>query len=270
MELKNKILVCDIDGTLVDSEKKIPPRAKELITKFQKNGGIFILASGRPPRGMINYANELELAKYNGYMMSYNGSQVTNMKTGEIIYKKCLDYNKIPDIIRIAKEYGVNMLTYEGDTIITEDDSNKYLQLEKKINNLDLKLVDSITDYVKFDVPKCLGTAEGEALEPLEAAFNEQLTNVSIFRSEPFFLEVNPLGIDKGNILKMVVEEILGCTKNNVVACGDGFNDITMLEYAGIGIAMDNGSIAVKEDADYVTASNDEDGLALAIEKFIF
>jgi Cof subfamily protein (haloacid dehalogenase superfamily) len=95
-----------------------------------------------------------------------------------------------------------------------------------------------------------------------------QETN-EIYRSEPYFLEVLPKGIDKAQTLAVLLDK-LGLTKEEVIACGDGFNDLSMVKFAGLGVAMANAQDIVKENADYITLSNDEDGIAHVIEKFIF
>lgn len=269
-ELKRRVLAVDIDGTLVNSKKEITPGVLGALRVFQEAGGILVLASGRPPHGMMRYAEELELKKYGGYVLAFNGSRVLDTRSGQLVFQKNLDYRKVPQIAALGREYGVAVLTYEGNTIITETPDNRFLQLEKEINGLELKVVESIGDYVRFEIPKCLGTAEPELLLPLERALREQIDNVSVFRSEPFFLEVNPIGIGKGEVLRMLVETRLGLTARDVVACGDGYNDITMLGYAGVGAAMANARDAVLNCADVITHSNQEDGVARMVYEYCF
>ena len=91
---------------------------------------------------------------------------------------------------------------------------------------------------------------------------------ISIYRSEPFFIEALPMGIDKAHSIEVLINH-LGIPKENTIACGDGFNDLTMIKYAHVGVAMANATDVVKENADYITKSNNEDGIAHVIEKFI-
>lgn len=269
MQLKKKVLAVDIDGTLVTPDKKITPRTKEALLRFQQAGGILVLASGRPPCGMRVFAEELELSKYGGFMLSYNGAKITEMATGKIVTERFLDLDKLPDIIRIAGLFGVAPLTYEGDTALTEDPSDPYLQLEVSINQLRLKVVDSLVDYIDFPIPKCLCTGNPAVLEQLEAAMNAELNGVNIFRSESFFLEVNPPGIGKGEMLSAFLAD-RSLTAADLMAVGDGYNDLSMLQYASAGVAMGNAKDVVKAAADYITESNEADGLAKAVDKFLF
>ena len=92
---------------------------------------------------------------------------------------------------------------------------------------------------------------------------------MNVFRSEPFFLELVPNGIDKAKSLAVLLDEI-GMKKEEMIACGDGFNDLSMIRFAGLGVAMDNAQNITKDEADYITLSNEEDGVAAVVEKFIF
>jgi Cof subfamily protein (haloacid dehalogenase superfamily) len=113
-------------------------------------------------------------------------------------------------------------------------------------------------------------TAEPEKALEVENKLNEMYGNeLSIYRSEPFFVEIMPQNVDKAATLDVLVN-MLGLNKENTICCGDGFNDLSMIKYAGIGVAMENAQEIVKESADYVTKSNDDDGIVHVIEKFIF
>jgi Cof subfamily protein (haloacid dehalogenase superfamily) len=90
---------------------------------------------------------------------------------------------------------------------------------------------------------------------------------MEVYRSEPYFLELVPKGIDKAQSLAVLLEEI-GMTREEMIACGDGFNDLSMIKYAGLGVAMDNAQPTVKEAADFITHSNDADGVAHVVERF--
>lgn len=269
MNLKKKVLAVDIDGTLVTPDKIITRPTLEAIARFQDAGGILILASGRPPCGMQPYVEQLNMVQRGGYVLAYNGSLVMETKTGKIAAQRFLDRGQLPAIVEIAGRFGIYPMTYEGDTAVIENDSDPYYRLEVSINGLKSRVVDSLVDYVQFPLPKCLCTGAPAVLEQLAPAFEAGLTGVNVFRSEPFFLEVNPMGIGKGEILKELLEE-WGYTAADLMAVGDGYNDITMLRYASLGVAMGNAREETKQAANAVTASNCEDGLAAAINEFLF
>ena len=108
-----------------------------------------------------------------------------------------------------------------------------------------------------------------ERLAELEKEMYEELKDkMGVYRSEPYFLELVPKGIDKAQSLSVLLEE-LGMSRDEMIAIGDGYNDLSMIKFAGLGVAMANAQDIVKENADYITLSNDEDGVAAVVEKFI-
>ena len=168
-----------------------------------------------------------------------------------------------------AKEHDMGLITYEQDTVITGTRKDEYMEFEARLNKMELKEVDNFSSYVDFDVNKCLFTADVEQAEKLEKELAKRYTGqLSVYRSEPFFIEVMPLGVDKAASLEQLFKR-LGIEKEETVACGDGFNDISMIKYAGVGVAMANAQEKVKEIADVVTEkTNDEDGLLEVIERY--
>ncbi|MBD5479877.1 MAG: HAD family phosphatase [Lachnospiraceae bacterium] len=267
--MNQKILVLDIDGTLTNSNKVITPETKKSLMMMQENGHIIILASGRPSPGMMKYAKELALEKYGGYLLSFNGARIINCRTGDIIYQQTLPRFILPKIYHFAEENGCGLITYCGDYVVSGTGIDEYIELEARINGMPVREVEDFLHFIDFDVNKCLMTAPPEKAEKLTAVLQEKFEGVlSIYRSEPFFIEIMPKNIDKAFSLNRMLE-ITGLKKENVICCGDGYNDVTMVEYAGIGVAMANAREEVKAVADYITKSNDEDGLVEVIDKFI-
>lgn len=264
-----KVLVLDIDGTLTNSKKEITENTKKGILHIMERGHIVILASGRPTPGMKKYAEELELEKYGGYLLSFNGGRIINCKTGEIVFQKILPSSILPRLYKFAKEKDCGLMTYLGDSVILGTRSDEYVELEARINGMPIKQVDNIVEFVDFDMNKCLLTAPVDKAPEYEEQLKETLGDVvSIYCSEPFFIEVMPKGVDKATSLDRMLCTV-GMTRENAICCGDGFNDMTMISYAGVGVAMANAQEKVKEAADFITKSNDEDGIVTVINKFI-
>ena len=264
-----KIIVLDLDGTLTNRDKIITPMTKEALMKAQEAGKIVVLASGRPTAGVEPLAKELELARFGSYILSYNGGMITNCKTGEVIFSSLLPVEANKKIMGLAKEYGVDFLTYEGEEIITNNDACIYAHKESKINHLTLRQVDDMEEHVNFPVAKFLLLDDGDYLATVEPKVKAAMgKNFAVYRSEPYFLEVLPKGIDKAQSLERLLQH-LGMTKEEMIACGDGYNDLTMIQYAGLGVAMENAVLPVRKAADYITASNNEDGVGLVVEKFM-
>lgn len=264
-----KILVLDIDGTLTNSEKQITPETKRGIRNILEHGHKVILASGRPTPGMRRYEDELELQKFGGYLLSFNGGKVIECKSQQIVYQKFLPLEIVPGLFRFAEENGCGLATYLGDRVISAFDPDPYLKWEAHINGLEIDVVSDFPKYVNFDINKCLMTAEPEKAQVYEKKLQETYGEyASIYRSEEFFIEIMPKGINKGGSLEKTLKTA-GLNREDAICCGDGFNDISMIEYAGVGVAMGNAKEVVKKAADYITGTNDEDGIVQVIDKFV-
>ena len=263
-----KVLVLDIDGTLTNSKKEITEATKQAIWQIMDEGHKVILASGRPTPGMRRYEAELELEKRGGYLLSFNGARIVNCQSGEVVYQKLLPLSIVPGLYQYAKEQGAGLITYLGDTVISAFEPDEYVELEARINGLPIRVVEDFVSFVDYDINKCLLTAPVEQAEIIEKELQARYGDMlSIYRSEPFFIEVMPQKVDKAASLDKMLPSI-GMRQEQAVCCGDGFNDISMIKYAKVGVAMGNAQPAVKEAANYITASNDEDGLVEVIEKF--
>lgn len=146
---------------------------------------------------------------------------------------------------------------------------NQYTELESKINNMPIVRVENFPEAVTFPVNKFLITGEAALTEKIETLLKEKFHSLlNIYRSEPFFLEVMPQNIDKAHSLQKLLN-YLGMSADQMICCGDGFNDLTMIEYAGLGVAMENAQPILKKTADYITKSNDEDGVLHVINEFM-
>lgn len=265
-----KLIVLDIDGTLTNSKKEITPRTKEALIKIQEQGVYVAIATGRPTPGTKKLAEEIQLDRFGNYVLSFNGGRVINCKTGEVVLDKTLPAEMSWELCDVARENGVGILTYDSECALAgPGEIDEYMELEARINHIELKQVGHFKDYVDFPVNKCLMTGEPEYLAELEKKLKKKYSGkLNVFRSEPFFLEMMPKGIDKAAVIQNFLP-FLGVTREEVICCGDGYNDKTMIEFAGLGVAMANARDEVKEVADYITDSNDEDGIAKVVEKFI-
>lgn len=267
--MNRKMLVLDIDGTLTNSKKEITEATKSAIDGIIDKGHIVVIASGRPTPGIRRVCETLGLYTKGGYGLSFNGAKITDMKSGETVYQRVLEKSVIPEIYAYALSKGIGMMTYEGENAVTGTRIDGYMELEARINGIGLKKVEDFAKYVSFDVNKCLLTAEVDYAAQIEKELAQKYEGrLSIYRSEPFFVEIMPCGVDKAASLKVLLER-LNMSVGDMICCGDGFNDLSMIKFAGVGVAMANAADVVKEAADYVTLSNDEDGIVDVINKFI-
>lgn len=267
--MEKKILVLDLDGTLTNKEKKVTPPTRQAIRTIQEQGHIVVLASGRPTPGVLPVAEELEFEKYGGYILSYNGGRIIRCSDGEVLYNQMLPDDIVPEIFAMADELGIGMMTYDSKGILANLHHDKFMELEAFITHLDLHHYETPMAHFNVSVNKCLGTAPVETAQEVMQKFEEKFGHrIHVDRSEPFFIELLPMGVDKASSMERLCE-ILGLSMDNAIACGDGYNDISMIKAAGFGVAMANAQPPVKEAADYITLSNEEDGVAHVIHKFM-
>lgn len=267
--MQKKLLTLDIDGTLTNTQKEITPKTLQKIIEVQEKGHVVAIASGRPLPGIRKIADTLQLDKFGGYVLAFNGGRIVNYKTGDVVYQAALDNEIVREIYDYCLGTGCGMVTYDGDRVITGTDIDGYMTFEASINHMEIMRIDNFKEYIDFPLNKCLLTAEPDKAakieEELDAKFGERVT---IFRSEPYFVEIMPQNVHKATSLEKLLG-VLEMEVKDLIACGDGYNDLTMIDYAGIGVAMANAQDIVKEHADYITLSNDEDGLVPVVDKFI-
>ena len=268
--MKYKLLVLDVDGTLLNDEREISKRTLAALLKVQQMGVRIVLASSRPTYGLMPLAKTLELGNYGGFVLSYNGCQIIKAQNGEILFERRINPEMLPYLEKKARKNGLAIFTYHNDTLITDSPDNEYIKNEALLNNLKIIKEDEFSTAIDFAPCKCMLVSDKEeALIGLEQHWEKRLAGtLDAFRSEPYFLEVVPCGVNKANTLGALLEH-LEVTREEAIAVGDGVCDVTMLQLAGMGVAMGHSQDSVKVCADYVTASNEEDGVALAVEKLI-
>ena len=267
-QIPYRAIALDLDGTLTNHEKVVTPKTREALLKAASEGAVIILASGRPTYGIEPVAECLELNQQGGYILSYNGGNIVNAKTGEKLFSQFLPDNVIPELYAYAKEHGHALLGYDDNEIITEMPDDQYVKEESRINKMNIRKVDNLFEALEPHPTKLLMTGDPSDMLKAEEELVEKLGDrMDIFRSAPFFLELVPKGIDKAKSLTRLLT-IINLTPADLIAFGDGYNDLSMLKLAGMGVAMENAAPEVRAEADYVTLSNEEDGVAAALAHF--
>lgn len=272
MEKKDiRVLALDLDGTLTNDQKVVTPATRAALDAAAAKGVTIVLASGRPTAGVMPLAKELGLDKKGGCILSYNGGAIIDCATGETLYRKQLDAKYVPQLCTFAREQGVVIITYNKQGVVTESPEDKWALKECFTCKLPMQKVEDLAAYVDYPICKMLITLDpARRGEVLEAGRKQFAGEIDLYPSSPFFIEAVPLGVAKDVSLGSLLES-RGLTRDNLMACGDGLNDCSMIRFAGVGVAMQNAEPPVKEAADYVTvADNNHDGVAEAIEKFIF
>ena len=267
-EKEYKVIALDLDGTLTNSRKEVSPRNKEAIRKAVEKGVHVVLASGRPLPGVAHVARDVGLFDFGGYMLAYNGSQVVDCITGRSLIHETLPEKYYPEICRSYRDFGINLMTYTETGVISEN-REQYTELESRISKIPLTVVPDLLSAIEQPVCKFLAAGSYDNLRTYQDYLKEIFGDkVNAFFSETYFLEIVPPGIEKAASLEKLLK-IFGCTQDELIACGDSMNDTTMVSFAGLGVAMENAQPHLKSRADYITDTNDNDGVAEVIEKFI-
>ena len=264
-------LILDVDGTLVGSDKKISETTRQAIVEAQERGKTVAIASGRSVSGIRRTAAEIKLEQFGGYVIAYNGTTVINCKTGECIYNQTVDADMIKPVYEAAKAAQVGILVYrdENRELIAGNGVDEYIQQDAKACEITIREAKDFLKEVNFPVNKFLLTGNPARMKEVEVEMKDKFgARLNVFRSDPCYVELLPRYIDKAVAVDKLVKH-LDLKRDKVICVGDSYNDLSMIQYAGKGVAMGNGQPEVKEAADYVAPSNDEDGIVEIIKKFM-
>lgn len=269
--MTTKILFTDLDGTLLDSKKNISEGNLEAIDELIKSGHKFVIATGRPIQSAIKISQRYGWTGEGYYIASYNGGLIYDCSSNEAIIKHPMPRSYVRYIFDEAYKAGLHAHTYDDKYVVSERDNNE-LALYTKAIMVPPVVVDDAVSYLKEDPVKVIVISR-ESHEALEAFRSHMLPwcadRVHVAFSNPILLEFSsPLAI-KGLAVKFMCEHF-NIPIENSVAAGDEENDISMIETAGVGAVMINGTDMAKAAADYITENdNDHDGLSEIIYKFI-
>ncbi|MWB96420.1 Cof-type HAD-IIB family hydrolase [Flavobacterium sp. GA093] len=265
--MQYKMLVLDMDDTLLTDDHKISDLNKKVLLEAQAKGVYVVLASGRPTSAMTAYAKELELDLNNSYMLSFNGAIVSSVKDDEILFEQKLTEKQIHELYDYSLSRNTDIITYLDGAIISETDS-EFIEIEKEITKMPHNKVASFKETVNRPAVKCILLQEPSYLKELENDLKAAMPHLSVSMSKPFFLEVAQNGIDKAASLKFLAER-LNIQQSEIIAVGNAGNDLTMIEYAGLGVWVDNVTPELRDRANIIVASNNNDGVAEVVQRYI-
>lgn len=263
-----KLIALDMDDTLLNGEKRISAGNFTAIKNAKKNGTRIVIASGRSFNGIKRYLKQLELENKDDYAVIFNGAIVQNAKTSEKIEENILNRVDLHALYDLNRKFKVNIHIVTYDYCLTEK-WNKYSQIEADQNQCSLK----IEDFSKIDktiaIVKIMFVDDKEKIDIVIENLPENIYGkYTIVRSAPYFLEFLNKKVSKGFGVSVIAKK-LGIRREEIICIGDAGNDTDMIKYAGLGIAMGNAFPELKKTADYVTKTNDDDGVAYAINKFV-
>lgn len=270
-----KLIAIDLDGTLLDSKRNLSKENYQAIQDAKAAGIKVVLCTGRPLRSMNYLLDELHLKDEEDLAITYNGGLIQHTKSGDIVHEFTLDRKQCIDIYKLGQELnlpvnfidleyiyeppypeGVESIYNKGNTNIPKDQALQFSKL----------LMDEMPE--PFTINKVVMSRPGEELDAaiprIDKSYYEKY---NIYKSQDNILEILPKNVDKGFAMR-VVGEMLGLEKNEIMGIGDQENDKSLVENAGLGVAMGNAIEDVKTVADYITKTNDDHGVAHAIRKF--
>jgi Cof subfamily protein (haloacid dehalogenase superfamily) len=265
--MKYKMLVLDMDDTLLSDDHKISKENREMLFKAQELGVYVILASGRPTPAMVSYAKDLQMDVNNSYMISYNGAVITDLKEDKVIFEQTLTQQQIHELYDYSVNKKIDIITYVDGKIVSETHS-EFIDIEMNITGLEHNKVSSFKDAVASSAVKCILLEEPSYLKQIEKDLKETMPHLSISMSKPFFLEVAQKGIDKAASIKILAEK-LNIHQSEIIAVGNAGNDLAMIEYAGLGVWVDNVDPELRDKANVIVASNNNHGVAEVVRRFI-
>jgi len=270
--MNNKLLAVDMDGTLFDDDKIISKENLETITKLLDAGHVLAFDTGRPNNALKKILSVYdELKKKNVYLLGYQGVIGTEMNSDKVLFKDCIDNNLALELVQAILDSNLTCVVFDFGSIYTFND-NHFVESYKQVSQEKLVFVNDINTLkgknitkimaIDYDKPENLDNFRKNHSSQFDQAFDN-------FYSHYAFLEYVKRGTGKGDGIKKLAD-YLQIPLSNVVACGDEENDISMVQIAGVGVAMANARPVLKEVADYVTVNdNNHSGIAEVINKFI-
>lgn len=269
---KTKIFFADLDGTLLNDEKKITPLTYETLKAWTQKGHKLVLCSGRAMDSILHVRETLGLGDFpNMYLIGYNGGEIYDCTSKTLLHRVALSYDSVRKCFEIARQYHIHIQTFTDTHILTQKEDEE-LRFYKKAVHTPVILTDDIMAHLEKEPCKCLAISlkDKELMKNFSDAVTKELGDqVHVMTSTPYFIEMFPISSGKGFSVNWLCSH-LNIPLESALAAGDEMNDLSMLEAAGISIAMKNGRDFVKEMADVVTANdNNHDGLVPILQKYI-
>lgn len=266
--MKYKLMAVDMDGTLLNNRREISQTNLKAIHRAVEQGLLFVIASGRPIQGVEKFQPILQL---HSPMILYNGAMIAMPGTQEVLFKEVLEVEDARQILCLSEQYHTTACIWSNNKLYVRE-LNQMVDRYVKIEGVTAELLENKEDeeeVIRQGVTKILWYDEESKIRRIEQELSENpFNNVAFCTSQPFFLEFFNQKVSKG-VAVQKVGEMYHIRSEETIAVGDGFNDVSMIEYAGLGVAMGNAPEVIQNKAQYVTVSNEENGIAKILEKFV-
>lgn len=270
-----KLIALDLDGTLLNSKKQLSKENRKALTECIQNGILVVPCTGRTADGIPSEIKDIDGIRY---AIATNGAVIHDLKENAVLDTRMLTWEKAMELLKFVDNYPVMYDPYIEGRGITEPKFFENLSdycltdalqdLVKKTRDLHPSIIDYVRNIRKPVEKINLFFPDMEGRARLRAELNKQ-ADILVTSSIPNNLEINALGASKGEAIHRLAD-LLGIDRAQTMAIGDGENDFTMIRMAGVGVAMKNASEELQAEANYVTETNDDDGVAAAIYRLVF
>lgn len=264
--MEYKLVAVDMDGTLLTPKLEISKETVETINRVIESGVIFTLSTGRMYLAAIPFANMLNL---DVPIITCNGALTKCSKTGKVYDQKIINKEHSSEIIRYCEEAGLSVSIYMEDDIYIQKNSEN-IDIHLQLDHAKPQIIDNFDSLLDGSIIKIMFNSSDKYDLELHTRKLYELykDKLNFYFSLPHFVEIVHKEANKRNALENIAIKF-DVKREEIIAIGDNFNDMDMIEYAGLGVAMGNAPDYLKEAADFVTHSNDEDGVNHVLEEFI-
>ncbi|MGE5652707.1 MAG: Cof-type HAD-IIB family hydrolase [Bacillota bacterium] len=260
-----KLIAIDLDDTLLNTDRHVSPRNREAIRAARERGVMVTLATGRMYQSALPYAHELGL---DVPLITYQGALIKTALTGEELFHRPIPLDAALTITRMVEETPVQLNIYVDDELYVSELTERGQSYASRVR-VPIHPVGRLSQWLKKAPTKIVIVHDETTVAKIHSEIQSRLGDrVRLTCSWPHFLEISHPDASKGQALAFF-SQTYGISSEEMMACGDGENDLDMISYAGLGVVMGNGQERAKRVADYITKTNDEDGVAEAIEKFV-
>ena len=259
-----KLIAIDMDGTLLTNDKKILEETKKSLLEAYENNVVICVSTGRAFPAIKKYVDDLDI---NIPLILYNGSRVRMSKDATLVYNRVIETAVAKKVFDIINQNNGTCCFWKDDICYFNKD-NEYTEYYRKLTTINPYIITDVYDDLFTNINKFIWFGTVDTLENVQKQILVNIEGINYFKSHTNLLEIVPTDVSKGNTLKYLIET-LGIVKEDVIAIGDDENDISMIKFAGLGIAMGNAKDTVKNIADYITDTNEENGVGKVINEFI-
>jgi Cof subfamily protein (haloacid dehalogenase superfamily) len=260
-----KMVAIDVDDTLITDDRIVTEGTKAALAAAVEQGVMITLATGRMYASAKQIAGQIDL---NVPLITYQGALIKNLLDETVLYERYVPQDIAEFLFEYAQKHNLHLQVYHEDQLFAKEENQKLIDYSK-LSNVPYQIEPDLEKLLSKPFAKMLIIDNPDYLDTLALDLNEVIGDkIHMTKSKPHFLEIMHKEGTKGHALKFLADHFnYDCSE--VIAIGDSWNDHEMLEVAGLGVAMENAIEALKEIADYITLSNNDEGVKHVIEKFV-